>query len=422
MDIAEKQFQEELSKKNLIIPYIIKPTKEEIEEYGKNFRFHGEVKICEICKSEFDYGDNRVTICGCCKIVYQCPQCKSINTNIIRKGELNKRKIPFLKELASENEIFKFYHFCDIYCSQSFRGNLPYMRKSRSESNLKYRAEHPEEAKKQFEDCRKAAEKWRKENPEEVRNLAMIGIKSMLKWQEKHPEEALIQKQEACKSMQNILEDLRENEEWSKRQAKIALENLEKANAVLDELWKDSEWAKWRIELLNGNLEKAREVRINKIKEQISKFPIFINKNSIDINNIQKLIKNDICGAYVIKAKFKSYKGTEREKDVFNLLTCKSKSIYSEIYWVLRVISQPEIQNKNVSEDNPWTKAKWWYISNLYYDFEFILLTDVDGVSEKQALLTEAKYAIENDLFVEFLENENGNKTPNIEKHSYWSL
>lgn len=73
---ANIEFKTELLKRNLMKPYIIKPTNEEIQEYSKNFKYHGLTKSCIICETKFSYGDNRVTICGCCKIVYQCPQCK----------------------------------------------------------------------------------------------------------------------------------------------------------------------------------------------------------------------------------------------------------------------------------------------------------------------------------------------------------
>ena len=160
---------------------------------------------------------------------------------------------------------------------------------------------------------------------------------------------------------------------------------------------------------------KIQRDKIEIIKTQFKNIPIIITKKHININNIFELKNNIICGAYAIKAKFKDYKGTEKENEVFNLLVCKSVNIYNEIYWVLRVLSQPKKQDK---ENEAWTIAKWWYIANLYYDFEFILLTDENGVSEKEALLAETKYAIDNNMFVEF----DYNKHPIISKHSYFSL
>ena len=185
-----------------------------------------------------------------------------------------------------------------------------------------------------------------------------------------------------------------------------------KGRETVQYLWKnDPEWTK-----------KQKEIRIEKIKEFLSNIDIKINSNSIDISKISELKReeNDICGAYVIKAKFKKDIGTNKEGNIYTLLACKSKRVYDEIYWVLRVISQPEKQDKNAE----WTIAKWWYISNLYYDFEFELLTDPTGVSEEEALLYEAKYAIDNDLFVEFANevDNNRNRIPKIDKHSYWSL
>ena len=163
------------------------------------------------------------------------------------------------------------------------------------------------------------------------------------------------------------------------------------------------------------NLKKAKEARLNKIKEKLSNLSLNITENSININNIFKLRKNDICGSYIIKAKYKGDVETEKEGNIYKLLPCKSKKMYDEICWVLRVLSQPDKQDKNAE----WTIAKWWYISNLYYDFEFKLLTDPNGVSEEEALIYEAKYAVDNDLFVEF--KDKSNKIPNINKHAYFS-
>ena len=50
-----------------------------------------------------------------------------------------------------------------------------------------------------------------------------------------------------------------------------------------------------------------------------------MNLNSININNILEIKRkeNDICGAYVIKAKFKEDISTEKEGINYNLLICK---------------------------------------------------------------------------------------------------
>lgn len=221
-----------------------------------------------------------------------------------------------------------------------------------------------------------------------------------------------------------------------------SLKNLEKA----EEYWKDhdrtehfreywkkhpDDWGKNLAKYREKNIEKVREnaiknlIEFNKnklfyIEKSLSDLNIAITKNSINIlnNNLQNLRKNDICGAYLIRAKYK-----ENNK-IYDLLTCKSKFIYNEICWILRVLSQPKKQNKTISDSNPWTIAKWWYISNLYCNFEFVLLTDINGVSEEQALLIEAKYAIDNNLLIKFDENH----IPQIEyevhngKHGYWNF
>ena len=194
--------------------------------------------------------------------------------------------------------------------------------------------------------------------------------------------------------------------EWSKNQKQRVLKNLEFAHKY----WKDKP---------NLNpLSEANKNKIKNIKLKIDNLNLILIKNSIDVSKIEKLKKNDICGSYVIKAKFKDDLKTNNENCIYPLLVCKSKYIYDEIRWILRVLSQPEKQDKNAE----WTIAKWWYIANLYYDFEFELLTDPNGVSDEEALLYEAKYAIDNDLFVEFKSDNNKNRIPNIKKHAYFSL
>ena len=194
------------------------------------------------------------------------------------------------------------------------------------------------------------------------------------------------------------------------------------------ELWEnDHEWAEKqrknssKIGKKYGaeNLQKARLKQIEKIKESLNNINISLNSSLIDYNSIISLRKNDICGAYVIKAKFKGNIETNKENDIYNILVCKSVKVYDEIYWALRVISQPEKQDKVVTNENPWTIAKWWYIANLYYDFEFELITDENGVDEETAILTEAKYGFGNDMLCdrEQIERDGYSKS-----HSYWSL
>ena len=389
--IYEKELYEKLTTLSLIKPYIVKPNENDLKEYSKNFKIKGIEKYCEICGIKFYYGDSRVKTCGCCKIVYQCPQCNKINENIIRLGELNRRKIPVLRNLAKENKIENFFNFCNSFCSQKFIGNLPYMRKSRSESNLKYRKENHEKAKKQFEICKNGYYNWRRDNPEDARKTSMIGIKSMLKWQENNPEKSKIQRKEACKSMSKKIIDLWENDkEWAENQKKISLRNL----------------------------EKAKQVKIQKLKKLFEENPIQFNSQLISFEKLQELKQNDICGSWVIKEKFKAYKGTNRENEIFKLGPFKSVKVYNEMYWAFRVISQPQKQDMfNID----WTIAKWWYIANLYYDFEFEIITDKKGVSEEEALIIEAAYASKYNLFVKFTKDEEGRRIPIVEKHAYWN-
>jgi len=191
---------------------------------------------------------------------------------------------------------------------------------------------------------------------------------------------------------------------------------IQKAIEKRSWLWKnDPKWVKEQ----KRNITKSRKLIIKNFKINFKNFKL----NSIPIKNedIRNLKQNDICGAYVLKAKFKGYIGTERKNEVFKLLPCKSKYIYDEMDWEQRVCSQPGKQDWIITEQNPWNIAKWWYISNLYYDFEFELLTDPNGVSNEEALYAEYNYADKNDLYVEFTTDEQGRRIPVVEKHAYWS-
>lgn len=79
-------------------------------------------------------------------------------------------------------------------------------------------------------------------------------------------------------------------------------------------------------------------------------------------------------------------------------------------------MSNPEKQDKN---DFNWTIAKWWYMANLYYNFEFVLLTDKNGISEEEAILIEAKYGFDSNMICnrEQIKIDGYSKT-----HSYWNL
>lgn len=165
-----------------------------------------------------------------------------------------------------------------------------------------------------------------------------------------------------------------------------------------------------RKECGKKNIVKAKEFKINAIKEQLSNINVLINNKIIKYDDIRNLYENDICGVYLIRGKYK------KDNEIYNLLVCKSINVYNEIYWILRVLSQSEKQDKY---NNSWTTAKWWYIANLYYDFEFTLLTDEKGVSENEALLAEAIYGIENNMICD---KEQIIKDGYSKNHSYWSL
>lgn len=231
---------------------------------------------------------------------------------------------------------------------------------------------------------------------------------------------------EYAKKIASNLGDYLGNPEWArivgiegrKALAKIFEEDPTFGRKIISEALK---YLDEHPEARGKGLKKVKENKIKKIQNKIDSFNFKLNSIPIKNEDIRNLKQNDICGAYVLKAKFKGYKGTKRENEVFKLLPCKSKYIYDEMNWEQRVCSQPEKQDWIITLNNPWNIAKWWYISNLYYDFEFELLTDPNGVTEDEALYAEYSYADKNDLYVEFTTDEKGRRIPIVEKHAYWS-
>lgn len=216
------------------------------------------------------------------------------------------------------------------------------------------------------------------------------------------------------------------NAEWAENQRKICAENGKKSiyfaqKAYIYLLENDKEFSNKMSEISKNNLEKAKEAQIQKFKKLFTENPIKLNDKIIYYDDLKKLKQNDICGSWIIRAKFKDYKGTNRENERFRLGLFKAKEVYDEMSWAGRVIKQPGKQDWIITPKNPWTDAKWWYISNLYYDFEFELITDENGVTEEEALVAEAAYASKYNLFVKFTTNEEGRRIPIIEKHAYWS-
>ena len=272
------------------------------------------------------------------------------------------------------------------------------------------RKNDPEWAKENSEIHRKciykSAHKWMKNNPDKVLEIGRNNIKKAHEANKKIFEKGGIQ----AENLKNIRK-----------------ENIKIADKALRKLLNENEDFKnkmFEIHSKNGkihgpiNLKKSKEKRIAELKKLFEENPIQFNSKFISFEKLQELRQNDICGTWVINAKFKAYKGTNRENEIFKIGPFKSKKVYDEMYWAFRVLSQPEKQDKF---DLDWTIAKWWYFANLYYDFEFELLTDKNGVSEEEALVTEAAYASKYDLFIEFTEDKKGKRIPVVEKHGYWS-
>lgn len=342
--------------------FLIIPKKEYLLKAKNDSKKKMLARYCNLCNSKFEFGSARQNNCLHCILYVKCTNC-----NIYFESNNNTKYV--IEQVSNGNLIESF---CSKDCSNKFN-----IIKAHNTLN---------------------------ENPEIRINVGKKNIKIANKYWETHKEERLENLQKANKYW-----DQHPNE--AKKQRETA---RNKAHQKLKNLWCDEVWSKRQKEISSRNILIANKLKIEEMKQKVSNLNINIFESYIDISNILELKNNDICGTYLIKAKFKNDIQTNKEKNIYKLLVCKSKRIYNEIYWILRVLSQPEKQDKNAE----WTIAKWWYIANLYYDFEFILLTDPNGISEEDALLYEAKYAIDNDLFVEFKSLKN----PKIDKHAYFSL
>ena len=359
---------------NRVNNQIISPTEEELFQINKNSYYHSNNKKCVICNTKFNHGQSNYKICNGCKIITQCPECMKINTIEIKN--LRENHFNFLLDCINKNELNKFYCFCNKKCMLSFRNKLPTMINA-SLKNLE-----------------KAEKYWKDHDRTE----------HFRKYWRQHTEEW----------GQALINYIKNNPDKVK-------ENAIKQSKYIETLWKDDVWRnEIGLPSRENGIKASQSTRIEIIKNSLAKLNLIITKTSIDVSydNLQNLRKNDICSAYLIRAKYKE------NNNIYDLLTCKSKYIYDEIFWILKVLSQPKIQIKEISKENSWTYVKWWYIANLYENFEFILLTDPNGVSEEEALLAEAKYAINHNMLVEF----DKSRIPQIDyevhngKHGYWSL
>ena len=340
--------------------FVIIPFPEEIEQYGKINRYHTSyIKTCKICNNNFNHGLKNTLVCGCCKLFIKCNNC-----NIWFEKERNSL---FINEVQNQKEIIAF---CSQKCAKSRNGKLT---------------------------CRANAIKFNERTKSDPKLSKMM-----------YEARSYVGRNFGKKNIYKALDSLQNEHK------EILIENGYKVQQWLND--HPNERIRINTELAQKygaqNLKIARERKINQIIQDLNKLPLNISYNGININNILELCKNDICGAYIIKGKFKN----DRNDNIYNLLVCKSNKIYNEIYWVLRVISHPEKQDKY---NEYWTIAKWWYISNLYYDFTFVLLTNPNGVSEKEALLAEAKCGFENNMLCDKNQIIKDNYSKN---HSYWSL
>ena len=398
--------------------FIVIPKEEENKKIDEKSYCHtDEEKTCLLCKTKFKYGNKAKNICDGCKLIVKCRNEKCEKVYFEVKYHINL----ILDKIINKEPI---YRFCSNSCTNIGTNGYDRIKMSKKECNV----------------CKKITihrgntclicnpEAYGAANPERLKEFnksdLMRRVSSETRkrdWQ--NPEYA-------AKISKNLGEYLG-NPDWArevgakgreilaaifKQDPTFGSKIIKKAQEKLAELWEnDPEWA----EKQRKNLSKARKNQIELFKKHIDKINVIFNNIKINYSKIKILKNNDICGSYVIKAKFKNDVNTKKEGNIYNILVCKSVKVYDEIYWALRVISQPEKQDKVVTDDNPWTIAKWWYIANLYYDFEFELITDEDGISEDIAILAEAKYGFGNDMLCDREQIERDGYSKN---HSYWSL
>lgn len=391
--------------------FIVIPKKEEIYNEEKIRIIHPkERKTCLLCGSSFKFGSCKTNFC-ICKLFILCEN-EKCNTKYFES--LNRNNI--LLQKINNNEIIK------ANCSNDCR--------IISLNKFIWRDENYENMKEiSKNNMIKAREKkdYLRENDPEYREkeiiIALNGLKKANEYWENHKEQQINHLQ---KLVDDQLKEMEKGTELGIKFREVRINNGKKtihfALEAIEELRKtDEEWNKRQTKINIENIKKARLFRLNKLEKLFEENPIKFNNKFISYDDLQKLKQNDICGSWVIRAKFKAYKGTERENERFRLGPFKAKEVYDEMSWAGRVIKQPEKQDWIITEQNPWNIAKWWYISNLYYDFEFELITDENGVTEEEALIAEAAYASKYDLFVEFTEDKEGRKIPIVEKHAYWS-
>ena len=126
-----EEFYEEALKEckihNLMIPRVIPPTDDELEEFSEKSFYHHEPEKCAICHKTFNYGKPKkstsIHICGLCKIEFQCPNCKK-KVQILTSS-LRYESIIELVDKIEGQEIPGYIHFCKRGCATAFKNKLP---------------------------------------------------------------------------------------------------------------------------------------------------------------------------------------------------------------------------------------------------------------------------------------------------------
>lgn len=100
---------------------IVKPSKLQINEEYKNWRFRSEEKECLLCHSLFSYGFQKTKICGLCKLRVKCDLCeKEFEYNFTTSG----RGYYFDKKLI-ESILNNNYQNINLYCPECLKNSNP---------------------------------------------------------------------------------------------------------------------------------------------------------------------------------------------------------------------------------------------------------------------------------------------------------
>lgn len=159
---------------------------------------------------------------------------------------------------------------------------------------------------------------------------------------------------------------------------------------------------------------KSKQSRVKRVKEMIEQ-GVSVQGQVLPPSNNYYTEFGYICGSIGLTG---VYKGDGVR---YALTAGKSVNLQREINFFVYNITHPDEMPPYGTIDPNTGKidsdyGRWHTIANEYEDFEIVLLTDKDGVTEEQALDFEFLWAIENEAYYHY----SGNKIKLEGTHGYW--